>query len=238
MIRPKIRVSVIVPTYNEKENVGELLRRIDCAIRRANLDYETIIVDDNSPDGTAEYAMELSSYYPVKVIKRRCKLGLSSAIIDGVKVATGDYLVVMDADLQHPPELLPAMVKVAVNGGYELVIASRYVSGGSIKGWGLMRRIASLIATLIARALLSRVRSIKDPLSGYFLLRSEVIKRSLGALNPRGFKILLEILVKCDVKRMKELPYTFVPRKRGKSKLNIIEVANYMRHVVFSLTGG
>lgn len=222
-------VSIVVPTYNERDNIAELVDRIHKALSRAGIKYEIVIVDDNSPDGTAEVAESLSSQYNVKVLKRKGKLGLSSAVLDGVKISTGRYIVVMDADLQHPPEVIPELTDKARNG-YDVVIASRYVRGGSPGEWNIVRKVISKGATYIARIMLPQARNVKDPMSGFFLFKKEVIEDR--QLNPRGFKILLELLVRGRYNKVCEVPYTFGKRLKGKSKLGTKEIINYLLHVM------
>ncbi len=225
-----VKVSVIVPTYNERDNIEELVARLSKALSEAGVTYEIVIVDDNSPDGTAELARSLSRNYPIKVVVRPGRLGLSSAVLEGMKVSRGEYLVVMDADLQHPPEVVPKLVEKAEEG-YDMVIASRYIKGGGVEGWGVFRRVISLGASLIAKLLLPKARRIGDPMSGFFLVRREQVG-SFSKYNPKGFKILLELLVKGDFKKVCEVPYVFKPRVRGKSKLGAAEILNYLIHVL------
>ena len=220
-------ISVVVPTYNERDNIVELIRRIDNAL--VGIDYEVVVVDDNSPDGTADIAEELSRYYPVRVIRRPSKLGLATAVLDGVRSSRGEYVVVMDADLQHPPEVIPKMYEELIKG-YDIVIASRYVVGGSISGWSFTRRLISKAAILIAKLLIPKARSIEDPTSGFFMFRREVLEGI--NLSPKGFKILLEVLVKGRYSRVSEIPYTFGVRVRGTSKLSSKELINYIKHIL------
>ncbi len=222
-------LTIVVPTYNERENLDELLSRIDNALSGV-AEYEVVIVDDNSPDGTAERARELSSKYNVKVIVRLTKKGLSSAVLEGFRISEGDIVAVMDADLQHPPELLREMIN-KIEDGCDIVIASRYVKGGSVEGWSLLRKMVSKGAILIARILLPKVRRIKDPVSGYFMLKRHVLEQAED-MNPKGFKILMEILVKGRYSKVCEIPYTFGLRRRGTSKLGTREILNYLIHVL------
>jgi len=234
-----------VPTYNERENIEELIKRIDTSLKKEGMEYEVIIVDDNSPDGTADTAESLSSKYPIKVVRRPGKLGLSSAVLDGLKVAEGDLIVVMDADLQHPPEVIPKLVRAALKSGCDIVIASRYVKGGSVGEWSALRKVISKGATLVARILLPQSRNVKDPMSGFFLFKRDVLERSNG-LDPKGFKILLEILVKGYYSKVCEVPFKFGRRFKGQSKLGMNEVINYVIHVLtlspsylkFAIVGG
>lgn len=222
-----VRVSVVVPTYNERENIDELLSRIDTSLRGIN--YEVIVVDDNSPDGTAERVMELSSKYPVRLIRRAGKFGLSSAILDGVKACRGDYVVVMDADLQHPPEVIKDLLRCADE--CDVVIASRYVEGGGIAGFPLIRRVVSLGATYMARVLIPQARRVKDPLSGFFLARKELIEKTELAV-PSGYKTLLEIISQHESLKMCEVPYVFRSRVKGESKLSKKEILNYVKQLL------
>ena len=212
-------VSVVVPTYNERDNIEELITRIDRALSSAKIPYEVVVVDDNSPDGTAEVASRLSTRYPVKVIKRPGKLGLSSAVIEGVRNSAADVIAVMDADLQHPPELIPRLYQRLAQGGCDIVVASRYVRGGEVRGWSVFRRLVSRAATMLARVLVPQARKVNDPLSGYFMFKKDAIG-GLNHINPRGFKILLEILAKGRYRRVCEEPYSFGLRVRGSSKLS------------------
>jgi dolichol-phosphate mannosyltransferase len=236
-------VSVVIPTYNERDNIVKLIPALHEALSEAGVSYEVVVVDDNSPDGTAEVARSLSSRYNVRVLVRPGKLGLASAILDGVRASRGRYVAVMDADLQHPPEVLPRLVEM-VREGCDVVIGSRYVRGGATPGWSPIRRLVSWGANTIARLLLPRVRGVRDAMSGYFVFRREVIEGV--ELNLRGFKFLLELLVKGRFSRVCEYPIVFRPRVWGESKLGVGEVVNYVLHVLdlahdsirFAIVGG
>lgn len=236
-------VSIVIPTYNERENVVRLIKFLHEIMSREGISYEVVVVDDSSPDGTADAVRSLTHLYNVKLVVRPGKMGLASAILDGFKVARGSFLAVMDADLQHPPEALPEMLKKLL-GGCDIVIGSRYVSGGSTPGWSLLRKAVSRGADLVAKVLLSRTRGVKDTMSGYFILRREVVD---GVdLNPKGFKLLLEILVKGRFNKACEYPIEFRTRAWGKSKLGAKEIFNYLVHVLnlaheavrFAIVGG
>ncbi|MEM0479669.1 MAG: glycosyltransferase [Pyrobaculum sp.] len=217
--------SVIIPTLNEAENIAELVQRIDRVL--AGRRYEIIIVDDNSVDGTAEVAEELAKHYPVRVVKRPSRLGLSSAVVEGARFAQFDTVAVMDADLQHPPELLPKLFKIAEKGC--LAVASRYVKGGGVVNWSATRRLISKGATLLARLLLPEARCVKDPISGYFAYRRECI----STISPTGrYKILLDVLTQCKPRCAVEVPYIFNKRLRGKSKLGASHILDYVRQVM------
>ena len=219
-------LSLIVPTYNERENIVPLMERIHKSLSAYS--YELIIVDDNSPDGTSELAKSLSSKYPVSVIVRTTERGLASAVVSGFNQARGEVLGVIDADLQHPPEFIPALLK-AIRDGADVAIASRYIPGGGIEGWTFKRKVISKGAKLPANLLLSSVRKIKDPLSGFFLFKRNVIDGVV--LSPTGYKILLEVLVRGNANHVVEVPYTFKERERGKSNFTAKEQINYLKHL-------
>jgi len=222
----KFELSLVVPTYNERENIVPLVERIHKSL--SSYSYELIVVDDNSPDGTSEIAKSLAPKYPINVIVRTSERGLASAVVAGFKQAKGDVLGVIDADLQHPPEFIPALLK-AVRDGADVAIASRYIPGGGIEGWTLKRKIISIGAKIPANILLSSARKIKDPLSGFFLFKREVLDSAV--LSPTGYKILLEVLVRGNARHVTEVPYIFKERERGKSNLTSKEQINYLKHL-------
>jgi len=197
-------ISIIIPTYNERENIIPLVERIDQAL--SNYDYEIVFVDDSSRDGTAELAIALSPKYPVKVRVRRNKRGLASAVVDGLKQATGQIVGVMDADLQHPPEVIPDLLQ-AIKGGADIAVASRYIEGGGCQGWGLTRRIISKGAIVLAHLFLPSTRRVRDPMSGFF------------------------ILMEGEFRDITEVPYTFRVRSGGESKLNARQQVDYLKHI-------
>ena len=221
-----VELSLISPTFNEKENITPLVERVHKALSKYS--YELIVVDDNSPDGTSELAKSLSSKYPLKVILRTSERGLASAVVAGFDQATGEVLGVIDADLQHPPEEIPALLE-AIRGGADVAIASRYVEGGNIEGWSTRREIISKGAKLLATILLPSTRKIKDPLAGFFLFKRKVIDGVV--LTPTGYKILLEVLVRGNASQIAEVPYTFKERERGKSNLTLREQLNFLKHL-------
>ena len=216
----------MVPTYNEKENLEELVRRIRVACDHAGIDSEVVIVDNNSPDGTGAFAEELAKTVPMKVVHRAGKLGLSSPVLEGFAASAGSIFVVMDADLSHPPEKIPEMVSKLESGEADVVVGSRYVRGGSVENWPFTRKLISKGATLLAR----RLTKIKDPMSGFFALRRSVIEGV--KLDPVGYKIGLEILVKGKYSKATEVPIMFSNRKAGRSKLRGGEYLRYIDHVI------
>ena len=216
----------MIPTYNEKPNLEELITRINAACDAKGIEAEVVIVDDNSPDGTGSFAEELGGRFDVKVVHRAGKLGLSTAVMEGFERASGDLLVVMDADLSHPPEAIPQMVEKIRSGSAQIVVGSRYVRGGKVENWPMHRRLVSKGATLLARGL----TKVKDPMSGFFALERKVIDGV--ELNPIGYKIGLEILVKGKYERVEGVPITFADRKAGKSKLGASVYLKYIDHCI------
>ncbi len=219
-------VSLIIPTYNERDNIIPLVERIHHAL--SSYDYRILFIDDDSSDGTAELATGLSRKYPVDVIVRKDQRGLASAVVDGLKHVTGGIVGVMDADLQHPPEVIPDLLK-EIEGGADIAIASRYVKGGACPGWGLVRRIISKGAISLAHILLPATRQIKDPMSGFFMFTKQVIVNA--DLKPTGYKILLEILMRGEFRNVVEVPFTFETRGGGKSKLSARQQIAYLKHI-------
>ena len=220
-------VSVVVPTYHEVENLPLLVPRIHNSLNSAGKTCEIIIVDDNSQDGTIEACEALAKNHPVRLESRVSERGLSTAVIHGFVKARGDILVCMDADLSHPPERLPDLVGQLTNVGADFVIGSRYVTGGSTDGeWGLFRLLNSKIATWMARPL----TNASDPMAGFFALPATRFKR-VANLDPIGYKIGLELLVKCRSSNVREIPIHFSDRIHGESKLSLKEQLNYVRHL-------
>lgn len=214
----------MIPTYNEKPNLRELVSRVDGACREKGMEAEIVIVDDNSPDGTGELAEELGKEFNVKVVHRAGKLGLSTAVLEGFGAAKGDILVVMDADLSHPPEKVPELAGKIASGEAGMAVGSRYVEGGRVENWPFYRRLVSKGATLLARWL----TKVKDPMSGFFAIKRSVIEGV--ELDPVGYKIGLEILVKGKYDNVVEVPITFADRKAGSSKLGASVYLKYIDH--------
>jgi dolichol-phosphate mannosyltransferase len=219
-------LSVIIPTYNERESLPGLIQRLSAL---HDIPIEVVVVDDASPDGTGTLAEDLARQLtlPIRVVHRPGKRGLASAVIDGGSVARGESLTVMDADLSHPPEVLPALFS-ALAAGAEIAIASRYVAGGGIRGWPPHRRLISRTATALARSLLGL--NVRDPLSGFFAVRRELLVGThyLGL----GYKLLLEILATHRNRRVVEVPYEFIDRQYGQSKLSRVEIVSFLRLLV------
>lgn len=228
-------VSIVIPTYNESENIKGILHLIKEHLPK-NTIVEAIVVDDNSPDGTGKIAedyfksLKEKTRYTINVINRKTKEGLSSAILNGIEQAKGKIVIVMDSDFSHPPQLIPKLVEVLKQSKTDIVVASRYLNGGSIQGWSLKRKIISKIGTIIAKKGLGIKQS--DPMSGFFAFNKDVIKGiNFDAI---GYKLLLEMIVKAKGVSIKEIPYTFLDRQNGKSKLGIKTILEF-GHAVWKL---
>ena len=218
-------VSVVVPTYKEAENLPLLIDRLARLRADAIPDLELLIMDDNSPDGTDGVIASRALPW-VRLVVRTANRGLSPAVIDGLSLARNEVVVVMDADLSHPPERIPDLVK-ALEEGHEFAIGSRYVAGASTDlSWGAFRWLNSKVAALLARPF----TRVSDPMSGFFAFRRSLLERT-DALNPIGYKIGLELLVKCGVRRVAEIPIHFARRQKGESKLSLKEQLRYLQHL-------
>lgn len=221
-------ISIIVPTYQEVENLEPLSEMIRSALKEDNLSYEILVMDDNSQDGSIEKVAELvTKNHPIRLINRTENRGLSPAVIDGFSEAKGDYVVVMDADLSHPATAIPKMIAQLKSGESDFVLGSRYVEGGSIDdSWTLWRYINSVIATVPALPL----TRVKDPMSGFFAVRRADLPPATD-LSPIGYKIALEVMVKGNFDKVSEVPIHFVDRIHGESKLTLTEQLKYLRHL-------
>jgi dolichol-phosphate mannosyltransferase len=227
-----IRLSLIVPTYNESRNVEDLLRQLTAVLEpRLSGQYEILVVDDDSPDGTWAIAMRVAERLPmVRVMRRRGEKGLSTAVIRGWQAARGEVLAVIDADLQHPPEVL-ARLWEAMDAGVDLAVASRHVPGGGVSDWSALRRSLSRGAQLLGLALLpSVVGRVSDPMSGYFMVRRTAIADA--EMSPLGYKILLEVLGRGRIRTIAETGYVFRERSAGESKVTARLYVDYLRHLV------
>jgi len=217
-----IELSVVVPTYNERPNVGELVRRLDATL--AGLRWEVVFVDDDSPDGTADAVRELAQADArVRCIQRLGRRGLSRAVIEGVLSTAAPVFAVIDADLQHDETVLPAMLArlrgEAGTDGADVVVASRYAAGGSLEGWDAERARMSRLATGLANSLVPT--GLTDPMSGFFVMRRATFDGAVRRLSGEGYKLLLDILASVPGPvRLAEVPYAFRPRVAGESKLD------------------
>lgn len=220
-------LSVIVPAFREAPNIQPLCERVLAACARAGINAEIVIVDDNSQDGTEEVVAELSQRLPVQLLVRRQERGLSTAVLAGFSKARADCFLVMDADLQHPPEKAPDVVQPVLDGRVEICVGSRYVRDGrSAEDWPFHRRLNSWVATILARPL----TPVRDCMAGFFAVRREVVE-NCDDLDPVGYKILLEILAKSPKARVLEVPIDFGLRNAGESKLTLRQQGQYLKHL-------
>lgn len=222
-------LSIVIPSFNEKDNIRPIVKRIHDALSSMSIAYEIWFVDDSRDDTVETLTAVASEDERVHVHHRTDARGLASAVVDGFGLAQGRYLIVMDADLQHPPELLPDIYERLVSG-VDVVIPSRFVDGGSDGGLGPFRKLVSWTARVIGQLALKRLRRITDCTSGFFGLRRDVIANA--PLDPIGWKILIEVLVKGEYRTVHELPYAFLARDAGESKMSMHEQWNYFRHLV------
>lgn len=217
-------LTIIVPTYNERGNIAPLWGRIRSAL--GNVPFEVVFVDD-STDGTDRVIAAYAKEDPrVRLLHRESQRGLATAVVEGIQAARGDLFCVLDADLQHPPELISDLLSALDNA--DVVVASRFVPGGRNE-LSPFRRLVSRGAILLAQAFVPATRTVRDPTSGFFLCRRQVVEGL--ELRPIGFKILLEILAKGKYKRVREVPYVVEHRRTGSSKLGVSEQLGYLQHL-------
>jgi dolichol-phosphate mannosyltransferase len=215
-------LSLVVPTYNERDRLPDLVSGIFSAYRTEGLEGELIVVDDNSPDGTGELADALTSSYRLRVIHRTGKLGLGTAVVEGFNASRAPVVGVIDADMSHPPSLVPRMFAVMRQERADVIVGSRYIQGGGSSGWALGRLVMSRLACVLARGL----TPVRDATSGFFLIRRELA--SGVRISAGGFKICLELLVRGRPASIVEVPYVFEGRTAGHSKMNLKEAAGYL----------
>ncbi|MBA3833353.1 MAG: polyprenol monophosphomannose synthase [Chthoniobacterales bacterium] len=227
MAPPEPVLSLVIPTYNERGNIAQLIEELcghlDCELPQG---YELIVVDDDSPDRTWELAEEASKKFTqVRVLRRTTERGLSSAVVDGWKIARGQLWGVIDADLQHPP-LLVRRLLAAMQRGADLVIATRHLPGGGVSDWKWSRRALSRGAQGLASLLVSQARLVTDPMSGFFLVRAAAL--DLARINPLGYKILLDVLATGRCSEIREVPYVFRERAIGGSKVTLRQYGEFL----------
>ncbi|MEM1329057.1 MAG: polyprenol monophosphomannose synthase [Planctomycetota bacterium] len=237
----RVEVTIVVPTFREHDNLIPLLDRLR-RLRDQIPGLEVVFMDDPSGDGSQQLIDSMGEDW-VSLVSRNGTRGLSPAVLEGFDHALGKLVVVMDADLSHPPEAIPAMLERLRGSGdrpaQDMVVGSRYVDGGSTQdSWGVFRWVNSAVATLLARPL----TRVKDPMSGFFAVRRDAVRDASQWLNPIGYKIALELIVKCGFERVAEVPIHFGLRHAGESKLSLSEQLKYVRHLArlyfFVLSGG
>ncbi len=222
--------SIVVPTYNEYENIKELLDNINHECY--DIEKEVIFVDDSSPDGTCEYIKHLSHeyYFPITVLERKAKLGIGTAYKYALDYVSGDYVIIMDADLSHDPKYIKDFIMI--NEYYDdvdIVVGSRYVSDGKVLGWGFHRKMISRIANLLT-SLLFGIWNARDMTGSFRLYKLSVLKDITQNVSSSGYAFQMETYVRAKQKGYKvmEYPITFVDRRFGKSKLGISEILKFI----------
>lgn len=231
----RVELSVVIPTFKERDNVSELLRRLELAL--GGIAWEAIFVDDNSPDGTADQVKTIAARDPrVRCLRRVGRRGLAGACIEGILSSSAPYVAVIDADLQHDERILPQMLEKLVSGA-DLVAATRYVAGGSAESFGTARSLISRLATRLVRRLLST--PLSDPMSGFFMMRRSRFDPIADRLTPAGFKILLDIATTADPSLViAEQPYSFGTREQGESKFDLTVGLEFLGLLLSKLASG
>lgn len=227
-----IHLSLIVPTYNESGNIEKIVRILSNILEQALSDsYELIVVDDDSPDLTWEIAQALMQDYPqLRVMRRQTERGLSTAVIRGWQAARGEFLGVIDGDLQHPPDVLVKLLS-ELDQGADLAVASRHVEEGGVSDWSIVRRFLSRGAQTLGLVILPRAISrVSDPMSGYFMVQRRAIAEQ--PLNPLGYKILIEVLGRGNIEQIAEVGYVFQEREEGESKVTWKQYKEYIHHLL------
>jgi len=228
----EIKLSLVIPTYNESKNIPAIVHKLTQLLNDVIPNaYELIVIDDNSPDLTWEMAQKMKLEYPqLQVMLRKKERGLSTAVIRGWQVAKGEILGVIDADLQHPPETILKLL-AEMERGADLALASRHVAEGGVSEWNIVRRFLSRGAQILGLIILPGVVGrVSDPMSGYFMVRREVIAGKI--LNPKGYKILIEVLGRGDIRWLAEVGYVFQERLEGESKVAWKQYIEYLQHLL------
>ena len=217
-------LTVVTPTFNEASNIERFVGSVSAALR--GIEHEIIVADDDSPDRTWRVAQELSKTHAgLRVLRRQGQRSLAAAVIEGFEMASGDAIACLDADLQHDPTILPNML-AGLRAGAELAVGCRYMPGGGTTHWNWLRRAQSWLATQMAQAYLGL--TLRDPMSGYFLMWRRDFLAVRDQLSPQGFKILIEIAARLQPQRIAEVPFVFGPRLAGTSKLTAAVALDYL----------
>ncbi|XP_027075603.2 dolichol-phosphate mannosyltransferase subunit 1-like isoform X2 [Coffea arabica] len=230
------KYSIIIPTYNERLNIALLVYLIFKHL--PNVNFEIIVVDDGSPDGTQDIVKQLQSVYGedrIPLRARPTKLGLGTAYIHGLKHASGNFVVIMDADLSHHPKYLPNFIKKQMETGADIVTGTRYVKGGGVHGWNLMRKLTSRGANVLAQTLLWP--GVSDLTGSFRLYRKSVLEDVIGSCVSKGYVFQMEMIVRTTRKgyNIAEVPITFVDRVYGSSKLGGSEIVEYLKGLIYLL---
>ncbi|KAJ3039559.1 dolichol-P-mannose synthesis [Rhizophlyctis rosea] len=235
----KDKYSVLLPTYNERQNLPIITWLLVKAFTEANLDYEIIVIDDASPDGTLEVAKELQRVYGEKHIvlrPRAGKLGLGTAYVHGIQHSTGNFIFIMDADMSHHPKFIPDFVRKQRSGNYDVVTGTRYINGGGVYGWDLRRKLTSRVANYLADILLNP--GVSDLTGSFRLYKKEVLAQLISATKSKGYVFQMEMMVRARQFNFSiaEVPITFVDRVFGESKLGADEIVGYLKGLLTLFT--
>ncbi len=229
---PNVDLSVVIPTFNESSGISQILRSLHSSLEELQINFEIILVDDDSPDKTWKIAAELTREIPELTVIRRVGIkGLATAVVCGWHYSNGQLLGVMDGDGQHPTKVIKDLFNSFSENHHEVAIASRYLPHGGIKKWSFARRLLSRGAQTLGQLLLpGAIGTINDPMSGYFIVKRSIITET--ELAPVGYKILLEILARSQTNKIQEIPYVFLERSSGKSKVAVSHYVSYLRHLL------
>ncbi|KAK8798761.1 hypothetical protein WA158_007845 [Blastocystis sp. Blastoise] len=224
--------TILLPTYNEKDNLPLCIYLVNKTFTQSNYKYEVVIVDDNSPDGTYEVALQLQKIFgedKIIILKRKGKLGLGSAYIDGLKLAHGDFVFLMDADLSHHPKYIPDFIRKQEELDYDIVTGSRYIKNGGVYGWNFMRKLTSRVANFLADTLLDP--HVSDLTGSFRLYKKPVLEDIMHSMKGMGYVFQMEVIVRARQKHYSvgEVPIVFVDRIFGESKLGTTEIVQYVK---------
>lgn len=227
----QVDISIAIPTYNEAKTIADVVKRISQSFKESGVNLEFIVIDDDSPDGTATVAEQLKNEYNVKVVVRKGERGLATAVVRGWREASGKLLAVIDADLQHPPEVLLHLYTGLTAQKADMAVASRKAAGGGTKDWDYHRVVISTVATAAARFILPvTLFKIRDATTGCFMFKRECV--DLSKLSPLGFKIFLEVMVRGKFAKSVEVAYVFNQRSLGQSKLTVNQNFIFIYHLL------
>jgi len=229
------KYTIILPTYNERENLPIIIWLINNELEKNFIDYEVIIVEDNSPDGTLQVAEELQSIYgkeKIKILSRPGKMGLGSAYMDGIKKCTGNWIILMDADMSHHPKFIPQFIQLQQEKNYDIITGTRYQSGGGVYGWNFYRKLTSRVANYIASVFLTP--GVSDLTGSFRLYRKEVLEKLISVNKSKGYVFQMEMMVRANQFNytIGEVPITFVDRIFGVSNLDSGEIVGYLKGVM------
>lgn len=231
----KMKLSIILPTYNERENLPIIIWLIFKYLSDANIDFEIIIIEDGSPDGTLQVAQRIQDIYgkdQIVILNRGQKLGLGTAYKSGLELANGDYIILMDADLSHHPKFIPEFIKKANEGDYDVVTGTRYAGDGGVFGWDFKRKVISCGANVLTQIALEP--SVSDLTGSFRLYKKSVLRKLMTLCKSKGYAFQMEIIVLAEQKGYKiaEVPISFVDRVYGQSKMGIEEIIRFLYGIV------